>query len=346
MKMKKNKRYLRALIALTLALGTALSGCSGGGGGNNYVVGISQFVTVIPLDLARTGFIARMKELAARDGKTVEFDEKNANADVSQAQTIATTFVAKKVDLILAIATPSATTAKAAADGQIPVVFSCITDPADPSAGLVESYDKPGGNITGASDRNPIKEQVDLFQELYGDVPVTKIAMIYNAEPNSMSQYNWLKDECDTRGITVVGKVIASTNELQAVFSAIAGDKEIQGIYLGADNMIADGAAQVKSLNVDVTRLPLVVNDGGLMKDTGAIAAFGFAYYDMGIATADIAWDILTGKRKAEDIPVYFQSVDKLRLSLDEEAAAAIGFEIPQAMIERFENQPPENTGE
>ncbi|MDR1536882.1 MAG: ABC transporter substrate-binding protein [Clostridiales bacterium] len=344
--MGKLKKYVAKLPAILLASAFALAGCSSGGKSKDvFTVGISQFVTVTPLDLARQGFEDKLNELAAAGGKSIEFDVKNANADVAQAQTIATTFVSKSIDLILAIATPSATTAKSAADGEIPVVFSCITDPADPETGLVESYEKTGGNITGASDRNPIKEQVDLFQELYGDVPVKKIAIIHSAEPNAISQYNWLKEECDSRGIELVNKVIASTSELQAVFSAIAADKEIQGIYLGADNMIGDGKAQIKTLNQDITRLPMVVNDGGLMTDTGAIAAFGFAYYDMGVVTAEIAWDILTGAKKAEDIPVYFQGADKLRLSLDEEAAAAIDFEIPQALKDRFSSQAAENTG-
>jgi putative ABC transport system substrate-binding protein len=310
-----------------------------GGSAQSYVVGISQYVTVTPLDLTNQGFKDRLTELILADGATVEFDDKNANADVSQAQTIATTFVSKKVDLIYAIATPSATTAKTAADNVIPVVFSAITDPADAATGLVQGYEKTGGNITGASDKNPIDEQLSLFQELYGDVKVTKIAMIHSAEPNSISQVNMLKEACEKQGIELVDKIISATSELQAQFQSIAGDPGIQGIYLGADNMIGDGAASIKSLNEEITRLPIVVNDGGLMKDCGAMAAYGFEYYKMGQVCGEIAYDILTGKRKAEDIPVYFQPADELSLSLNYEAADSIGFTIPQALKDRFELQ-------
>ena len=334
------KRFVSLLLATLLVAATSI-GLGGCAKKNNvdYVVGISKFVTVAPLDQARDGFVNKLTELLAADNKTVEFDDKDASADASQAQTIATTFVSKKVDLIYAIATPSAITAKTAADGTIPVVFCAVTDPADPATGLVASYESTGGNITGASDKNPIKDQLALFQELYGDVQVTKIAIIYSAEPNSVAQLQMLQTACDEAGITLVPKLIASTAELQTQFQAISDDAEIMGIYLGADNMVADGAASIKSFNQEITRLPIVVNDSGFMRECGGIASFGFEYYKMGEAAAEMAYRILTGKAKAEDIPVYFQPTSELLLDLNYEAAESIGFALPQAVKERFEAQ-------
>lgn len=335
--MRRIGTVLLAVVMLaTVCIG--LGACSKKDG-VDYVVGISKFVTVAPLDQARDGFQSKLTELLAADNKTVEFDNKDASSDVSQAQTIATTFVSKKVDLIYAIATPSAITAKTAADGNIPVVFCAVTDPADPATGLVESYEKTGGNVTGASDKNPINEQLALFQELYGDTPVNKIAIIYSAEPNSVAQLQMLQEACDKVGIELVAKLIASTSELQTQFQAIADDKDIQGIYLGADNMLADGAASIKSFNAEITRLPIVVNDSGFMHECGGIASFGFEYYKMGEAAAEMAYRILTGKAKAEDIPVYFQSADELLLDLNYDAADAIDFDIPQALVDRFAAQ-------
>jgi putative ABC transport system substrate-binding protein len=359
MKTKVKCKRIAAVFLSAMLIGTVLTGCTPkqspqvvsadtqnntssnetATGGKTFVVGISQYVTVTPLDLAREGFKERLDELAKIDGNTIEYDEKNASADVAQAQTIAQTFVSKKVDLICALATPSATTAKSEADNRIPVVFCAITDPADEKTALVQSYEKTGGNITGASDKTPMEQQLQLFSELYNGEPIKKIAMIHSAEPNALAQVAMMQEACNKLGITLVAKTIASTSELQAQFQAISNDKDIMGIYIGADNTVADGAANIKTLNEEITRLPIVVNDEGLMKDTGATAAYGFEYREMGKATADIAYEILTGKKKAEDIPVYFQPAEKLRLALNFDEAKTIGFTIPDALKERLEKQ-------
>jgi len=120
-----------------------------------YSIGITQIITHEALDAAREGFKDALKEA----GLEVTYDEQNAQGDQSTAANIAGTFADANHDLILAIATPTAQ-AVAQKISDVPVLFTAVTDPV--GAQLVASWEAPGANVTGTSDANPVKEQLEL----------------------------------------------------------------------------------------------------------------------------------------------------------------------------------------
>ena len=171
--MNKKMRALAAGIALTLSLGL-LAGCGGekkAADNSKKVVnvGIVQLVEHDALDAANKGFIAGMAAKGFKENENVKYDRQNAQADQSNLQNIAQRFVSNKVDLICAIATPAAQT-MANATKDIPIVATAVTD--YEAAKLVASNSEPKGNVTGTSDMNPIKEQLELLLKL---VPGAKL---------------------------------------------------------------------------------------------------------------------------------------------------------------------------
>ena len=157
------KMKLLSLGAATLLAAGVFAGCGGSqqgasSDGKTYKVGIVQLVEHNALDAANKGFVDGLKERGFEEGKNVTFDKQNAQADQSNLQNIAQRFVSGKMDLICAIATPAAQTV-ANATKDIPIVGTAITDYV--GAKLAASNEKPGGNVTGTSDMNPIKEQID-----------------------------------------------------------------------------------------------------------------------------------------------------------------------------------------
>ena len=131
-------------------------------GGNTYTIGINQLMEHKALDDARQGFVDGLEEL----GVSAEIVEKNAQGEIANATAIAQKFVSDKVDLMFAIATPSAqATARASKD--IPILFTAVTDAE--GAKLVETNDKPGGNITGTIDAAENNE-VALTTMKHGEV--------------------------------------------------------------------------------------------------------------------------------------------------------------------------------
>src|SRR5690554_5872764 len=181
------KKKIVKLVSLLMTSMVMLAGCSSSNnsdkgasasGEDVYRIGISQLAEHPALDDARRGFEDGLKEL----GVKVEIDYQNAQGDIPTSLSIAQKFARDEVDLIYAIATPAAQSAKQATT-DIPILFSAVTDPVE--AELVDSMEKPGGNVTGTSDLSPMDRQLQLFKDLKPDIE--KIGIIYNtSEPNSL----------------------------------------------------------------------------------------------------------------------------------------------------------------
>ena len=125
---------------------------------DNYTIGISQFAEHGSLDNCREGFLEGLKSAGIEEGVNLTVEYQNSQADTGTASTIADNFVSKNVDLICAIATPSAMSAyNSCLDSEIPVVYTAVSDPV--GAGLADEEGNSVGNITGTSDKLPVEEQ-------------------------------------------------------------------------------------------------------------------------------------------------------------------------------------------
>ena len=172
-------------------------------------IGITQIVEHPALDAARQGFI---DELAAfgYDENKVSYDLQNAQGDFATAQTIAEKFASGKVDLVLAIATPTAqATANVIRD--IPILITAVTDPV--AAGLVESIERPGTNVTGTSDLTPVAKQLELLKTI---APQAKrVGVLYNpGEANSLVQLDLARKAAAGLGFSVVEVPVDSSSSV------------------------------------------------------------------------------------------------------------------------------------
>jgi len=160
---KRGLKKFAAGVTLLLALGL-LAGCGGekkeAGSKAQLNVGIVQLVEHSALDAANKGFVDGLAEKGFKENENVAIDRQNAQADQSNLQNIAHRFVNNKVDLICAIATPAAQV-MANATKDIPIVATAVTD--YEAAKLVASNEKPGGNVTGTSDMNRLRNRLICF---------------------------------------------------------------------------------------------------------------------------------------------------------------------------------------
>ena len=128
-----------------------------------------------------------MAEAGIVEGENLTVEYKNAAADMGTASQISNSFVSgsDKVDLICAIATPSAQAAyNAAMDEEIPVIFTAVTDPV--AAELAAKDGTPVGEVTGTSDKLPVEAQLEMIREILPDAKT--IGIIYTtSEANSVS---------------------------------------------------------------------------------------------------------------------------------------------------------------
>ena len=139
--------------------------------GESYTIGISQFAEHGSLDNCREGFLEGLKEEGIEEGKNLTVKVNNADADMGTASQIAQSFVTDNVDLICAIATPSAQAAyNAAMEKGIPVVYTAVTNPVE--AELATEDKMSVGAVTGTSDQLPVEAQLKMIREILPEVLV------------------------------------------------------------------------------------------------------------------------------------------------------------------------------
>jgi len=302
--------------------GSAASGASAGADQKVIKIGIVQIVEHPSLNTIREAFIAQLAEKGYKDGDNIKIDYQNAQGDQTNLNTITQKFVADKSDLIVAIATPSAQAA-ANATSDIPVLFSACTDAV--GSGLVTSLDKPGKNVTGTSDAVSAEKIMELAKRITPNIK--KIGALYNSsETNSISVVNSLKEYAKNNGMEVIEGTVTNSSEVQQVTQSLAG--QVDAIFSPIDNTIASTMPVVAQV-ANNARIPLYVGADSMVKD-GGLATYGVNYTTLGQETANMAVDIINGK-KPGDMPVKIMS--DVQIYVNKDTAKAIGITIPDDVL-------------
>ncbi len=323
-------RRALALAGLTATAAIALSGCSSansgdgaGSGSEKITIGVSQFVQHPALDAATEGFKQAIIDAGYVEGETVEFDEKNAQAEVATATTIAQTFASDGVGLVLAVATPSA---QAAMQNIIdaPVLFTAVTDPV--SAELVDSMQEPGSNVTGTSDMNPVADQIELITEIVPDAK--KIGVVYGSgEVNSEIQVELANEAAEGHGIEVVEATVTNAGEIKQAVESLG---DVDAIYTPTDNLVASGLGALIGV-AEESGIPVVGAESAHVEG-GAIATLGIDYEKLGYQTGEMAVKILEGEDPAT---TAVETSKDLELVVNPAAAERMGVELPESLVER-----------
>ena len=327
----------RSLIAVAVALtGSAIVGGLTGCGkedaaqqsGKTLIpIGIVQLVDHEALDAANRGIVDALAERGYKEGVNVTIDRQNAQADQSNLQNIAARFVSNDSKILFAIATPAAQTL-AAATKTTPIVATAVTN--FEVAKLVVSNEKPGGNVTGVSDINPVAEQFQLLMKFAPDAKA--IGTIFNSsEINSTYQIELLKKAAAAAGVEVVEASVSSVNDIQQAVASLKG--KVGGIYLPTDNIIAS-AVPVLMKSVFEAGIPTVAGEGGMVR-AGVLASIAVDYYTLGKMTGAMGADILDGKKKPADMPIQSQKAEKVLVNL--KTAETMGIKIPEDILKTAE---------
>ena len=274
-----------------------------------YNVGICQLLAHPALDAATDGFIEAVETGLGKD--KVKFDRQEAAGDTATCATICNSFVSKKVDLIMANATP-AVQAAANSTLDIPILGTSVTE-YGVALGIKKFNGTVGGNISGTSDLAPLDGQADMFTEL---LPTAKkIGLLYcSAEANSKYQIDtvekFLKDKSlETKRIT-----FSETNELQSVLTANING--LDALYIPTDNKCADNVTVIDAV-CRPARLPIICGEEGICKGCG-VATLSIDYFNLGKKTGEMAVGII---KEGKDI-------SKMKIEYDENPVKKFNKEI------------------
>lgn len=314
-----------SILSMFVLLMSLLVGCSGSEKDAKYTIGIGQFAEHGSLDNCREGFIEGLKEAGLKEGEDFVIKYENAQADGPTANQIATNFVANKMDLIAAIATPIAQSAYGATkDTDIPVIYTAITDPI--LAELATKDQMPVGNITGTSDKLPIQAQLEMIRKMLPEAKTIGI-MYSTSEVNSISAIEEYKDLAPNYGFEIIE----------------SGISESADIPLAADNLLekVDAISNLTD-NTVVSSLPVILDKaraknipvfGSEIEQVkiGCLAAMGLDYIELGKQTGKMAAQVLKGEKQASEI--RYETFDQSSFYGNLEAAEDLGIVIPEELV-------------
>jgi putative ABC transport system substrate-binding protein len=291
-------------------------------------IGVTQTVSYPDFDADAKGFEKALAEAGFKEGIHVIYDRQNAQGDVNQTQTIAHKFLNADVDLIHSIATPSSRAViKIIKD--IPIVFSSVTDPV--YAGLISKKSpletKTRTNVTGVSDRWPVTLQFEMYTKFFPKAK--KWGTIYSAgDPRSILYIREMREAAKKLKVELIEATISSSDEALPAAQFLAG--KAQTIFITYDHVALSSFDAIVKVCKE-RKIPLF---GGDLKcvTKGAMAAYGWDYFQIGHSAGRKAVRILKGEKPA-DIP--WELGEKLVLLINEKAAKAQGAIVPPELLKK-----------
>lgn len=318
---------MKKIIGILLVL-LVLVGCGTKSSDDKvYTIGVLQFMDHPSLQETLDGLKDELDSRIGSDGYKLVV--KNAGGEMANNNLMAQQLVDEEVDLIYAIATPSAQAAYATAEAaEIPVVFNAVTDPVD--AGLVESMDKPNTHATGVSDVAPIDIQLQLIKDI---LPEAKnVGILYNtSEANSLVQLAIAKEEASKIGLTIVEQGVSNADQIEA--AAIQVASKVDAIYNITDNMIVNATAQVVGVANDAN-IPVFAAEAGQL-DQGILATDSIDYNNLGHLAGVVVHDILVNGTAVQDVAV--KTVAETVLYLNKDVAEKLNITLSDDILNRLD---------
>jgi putative tryptophan/tyrosine transport system substrate-binding protein len=309
-------------MATTLLTSCTTTVTSGSGPSGKKSIAVTQIVEHPSLNAIRDGLKEELLASGYDPEKNLKWQWTTAQGNPSTAAQIAKKYAGENPDAIVAISTPSAQTAIAAAP-KLPVIFSGVTDPL--GAKLVPNLQSPGGLITGVSDLAPLSKHLDLIHQITPNAK--RIGILYNSgESNSVTQVKIIKEAAATHGMTIVEVTVTNSSEVATAAKSLVG--KVDSIYVPTDNTIVSALEAV--LQVGIThKLPIYAGDTDSI-DRGAIATLGFNYKDVGKQTGKMVVRILKGEKPGS---IAVETPSQLNLVINKTAAQKMGVTVPDAVL-------------
>lgn len=288
----------------------------------DYKVGIVQYVDDASLNQITENIEKELDAKGEELGVTFNYADyfSNAQADSSVLNQISTDLLADQVDVIVAIATPVAMVMQSATeDTDIPVIFSAVSDPV--GAGLVESMDAPGGNITGTSDALDTATIMNLM--LAANPDLKKVGLLYDTAQDSSQ--NAIQDAiafCEENGIEYEEKTGSTTDDVILAAQSLIADG-VEAVFTPTDNTIMTAELSIYEKFIEAGIPHYTGADSFALN--GAFVGYGVDYANLGQKTADMIADILVDGAKPSETAV--ETFDNGTATVNTETCEALGLD-------------------
>ena len=284
----------------------------------SYTIGICNYVDDASLNQIVDNINSRLSELSKNNNVEINVLYDNANADANVMRQIVSNFISQNVDLMVGIATPVAMDMQVMTeDNQIPVIFAAVSDPL--SAGLVDSLENPGHNITGTSDFLNTAAVMNLIVAQNPDIQ--KVGLLYDAGQDASA--NPIKDAkafLDEKGIAYVEKTGTNVDEIKLAASALISEG-VEAIFTPTDNTVMTAELSIYEAIAEAGILHYTGADSFALN--GAFLGYGVDYANLGRETADMVYEVLVNGKDVSTFAV--KTFDNGTATVNEDIIAQLG---------------------
>ena len=268
-----------------------------------------------------------LKQSGLEEGKHFVLEIRDAKGDLKAVEEAARNFEREKINLIYAVTTSVVTVVKNVTS-QVPIVFAVGSDPV--VSGLVQSFGKPGGRLTGVqySTTDLTGKRLEILKEMLPKL--SRVVTFYNPNNRSAVEAAALARQAGKQfGVQVVERYATSVEELRRRVGALKA-KEADAYFYTSDAMVTSQA----QLLIDMAtskKLPTMFSEENLVA-MGGLASYGQNFHETGRLSARYVQKIMTGAQPGD---LRVEVVDKFELIINLKTAKEIGLTVPPNVLVR-----------
>ena len=273
------------------------------------------------------GLLDGLRELGYEEGKTIFLEIRDAKGDLRSVEQAAKAFEREKVNLIYAVTMSVVTTVKEST-GNVPIVFSVATNPV--TSGLVQSFVKPGGRLTGVYylTTDLTAKRLEILKEILPKL--SRVVTFYNPNnPVPREAAKLGREAARQMKIQFTERHAASVEELRQGLRALKA-READAFFFISDGIVVSQAQLVIDTAAAI-KLPTMFQEQSIVAQ-GGLASYGQNYREVGLLSAKYVQRVLNGTHPRD---LRVETVDSVELAINLKTAKALGLTIPPEVLAR-----------
>jgi putative ABC transport system substrate-binding protein len=270
-------------------------------------------------------FRQSLKEVGYTEGQNVAIEYRWAKDQIARLPILAAELVQHQPSVIVAGGSPASALAAKSATRTIPTVFMNAADPV--AIGLVTSFNRPGGNVTGATllSAELVSKRLGILRDLLPSM--RKVAVLVNpTRPGVEAQRAQVQSAAQALGLALHVLNASSERDFDAVFRAMVSQQD-GALVVTPDALFLDRRVEIADLATR-HKIPTMYELRNYV-DAGGLISYGASPLEMYRKGGTLVGQILLGKKPA-DLPVLQPT--KFELVINLKTAKALGIEVPNSM--------------
>ena len=277
---------------------------------------------------ALAAFLEGLSETGYVEGQNVKIEYRSAEGNADRLPALAADLVAQKVDVIVAAAGTGSALAAKRATSTIPIIFTAVENPI--ASGLVASYARPGGNLTGFV-FSAVSLQPKRFELLCELVPTARIiGLLINPKTGTSYYERVIRDMEEAARAKQVQLAVLKTSTSSEIDGAFASLVELRAgaLFVATDPFFTEHIEQLVTL-AERYAVPAIYHNPAFVT-AGGLISYSVRAKDVSRGSGVYVGRILAGAKPA-DLPV--QQPTKFELVINLKTAKALGLTVPPPLL-------------